>query len=146
MANYGDQYMPCPECEGTAESDAVDVGVGLYISGNYACNLCGWESDADGKAAVATYDDWFPDQDPEDDYYGKFKAAEQDWMVLKDQYSEVARALGFEGDAWFGDPLAAHDEIVARAKLLAAAHAVGGRQRNSEEDERFIPYPGSDFF
>jgi hypothetical protein len=49
----------------------------------------------------------------------RYEAEEQAWMVLKDQYSEVARALGFEGDAWFGDPLACHDEIVARAKELA---------------------------
>ena len=34
MSNYGDQFMTCPECGGRAESDAVDVGVGLYIAGN----------------------------------------------------------------------------------------------------------------
>lgn len=57
----------------------------------------------------------------------KYKAEEQAWMVLKNQYSEVARALGFEGDAWFGDPLACHDEIVARAKALAThAEQQGG--------------------
>ena len=48
----------------------------------------------------------------------EFKAAEQAYMVVKDQYSEVARALGFEGNAWFGDPLARHEEIVARAERL----------------------------
>lgn len=53
--------MKCPECEGTAECDSVDVGVGLYIAGNFWCE-CGWEITADGKANVATYDDWFPDQ------------------------------------------------------------------------------------
>ena len=62
MSNYGDQFMKCPECAGTAESDAVDVGVGLYIAGNYWCE-CGWEITADGKANVATYDDWFPEED-----------------------------------------------------------------------------------
>lgn len=56
---HGDQFMACPECGGQAESDAVDVGVGLYIAGNYSCE-CGWEIAADGMARVATYDDWFP--------------------------------------------------------------------------------------
>lgn len=48
----------------------------------------------------------------------KCKDIEQAYMVTRDQYSEVARALGFEGDAWFGDPLAKHDEIVERAASL----------------------------
>jgi len=51
-------------------------------------------------------------------WHDKYKDAEQQWMVLKDQYSEVARALGFDGDAWFGDPLARHEEIVERAARL----------------------------
>jgi len=60
----------------------------------------------------------------------EYKAIEQDYMVLKDQYAELARALGFPGDAWFGDPLASHSEVVARAieaaelrEQLATAHA-----------------------
>lgn len=57
-SNYGDQFMECPECGGQAESDCVDVGVGLYIAGNYWCE-CGWEITADGKADVACYEDWF---------------------------------------------------------------------------------------
>lgn len=60
MSNYGDQFMLCPECGGRAESDAVDVGVGLYIAGNFVCD-CGWEYEADGMARVGSYDDWFPD-------------------------------------------------------------------------------------
>lgn len=60
--NYGDQYMPCPECGGTAEADCVDVGVGLYISDQYCCP-CGWNSAADGMARVATYDDWFVEEE-----------------------------------------------------------------------------------
>ncbi|RJG46524.1 hypothetical protein [Mesorhizobium sp. DCY119] len=59
MSNHGDQFMPCAECGKQAESDSVDVGVGLYIAGNYQCE-CGWEYGADGKARVGTYDDWFP--------------------------------------------------------------------------------------
>ena len=42
MANYGDQFMECPSCGDKAESEAVDVGVGLCIKGDYACR-CGWE-------------------------------------------------------------------------------------------------------
>lgn len=37
-------------------------------------------------------------------------------MVIKDQYAELAKALGFEGDAFFGDPLADHQAIVDKAK------------------------------
>lgn len=42
--NYGDDRMQCPMCGGIAYSDSVDVGVGLYIRGNYECS-CGWEID-----------------------------------------------------------------------------------------------------
>jgi hypothetical protein len=49
----------------------------------------------------------------------RFKDLEQSYMAIKDQYAEIACALGFEGDAWFGDPLASHKEIVARAKELS---------------------------
>lgn len=58
--SYGDQFMKCPECGGTAEAECVDVGVGLYISEEYECP-CGYSSAADGRMNVATYDDWFPD-------------------------------------------------------------------------------------
>ena len=50
----------------------------------------------------------------------KYKAAEQAFMVERERYSEVARALGFEGDAWFGDPLVPHTNVVERAKEFAA--------------------------
>lgn len=53
--------MRCPECGGIAESDSVDVGVGLYVRGNFACP-CGWEYEADGKMNVGSYADYFPDQ------------------------------------------------------------------------------------
>lgn len=52
--------MVCPECGGIAESDSVDVDIGLIVRGNFAC-ACGWEIDADGKADVEAYDDWFVD-------------------------------------------------------------------------------------
>lgn len=67
MTNYGDDRMDCPECGGNAYSDSVDVGVGIYIAGNFMC-ACGWESDADGRTNVASYADYFVDypQAPED--------------------------------------------------------------------------------
>lgn len=46
----------------------------------------------------------------------KIKQLEQEWMALKDQYSEIARALGFEGDPFFGDPYEDHEVILRRAK------------------------------
>ena len=46
----------------------------------------------------------------------QLKAMEQQWMSLKDDYAELARAIGVEGDAWFGDPLASHKEVVQVAK------------------------------
>ena len=83
MSNYGDQFMTCPECGGRAESDAVDVGVGLYIAGNFAC-ACGWEITADGRANVATYDDWFPDYQPNDG-----------WISLGGYFDPPTAPIGF---------------------------------------------------
>ncbi|UQD69191.1 hypothetical protein JEY40_24560 [Bradyrhizobium japonicum] len=40
-------------------------------------------------------------------------------MHLKDQYAELARAAGSPGDAWFGDPLESHEEVLERIKSLA---------------------------
>lgn len=48
----------------------------------------------------------------------EFKALEQSYMVLQDQYSELARAIGVEGDAFWGDPLESHDQVLAKAKIL----------------------------
>lgn len=58
----------------------------------------------------------------------KYKAEEQAWMVLKGQYAEVAQALGIDCDAWFGDPLVSHEEVVARAKQLATRPPVAPQQ------------------
>lgn len=41
--NYGDQYGVCPNCGGATECESVDVGVGLYLYGEYACDTCGWD-------------------------------------------------------------------------------------------------------
>jgi len=43
MSNYGNQFMKCTNCGSIAESESVDVGVGLYIKGDYACHNCDWE-------------------------------------------------------------------------------------------------------
>lgn len=59
-----EDQMKCPNCGGIAESDSVDVGVGLYVRGNFACS-CGWEIDAEGKMNVAAYDDYFVDHNKE---------------------------------------------------------------------------------
>ncbi|RWO20685.1 hypothetical protein [Mesorhizobium sp.] len=59
--NYGDQFMKCKECGGTAEAECVDVGVGLYISDEYIC-ACGWNSSADGRMNVDSYADWFVEE------------------------------------------------------------------------------------
>lgn len=61
MTNYGDQFMRCPECGGVAEAECVDIGVGIYIKDEYECS-CGYNSAADGRANVGSYDDWFADQ------------------------------------------------------------------------------------
>lgn len=56
-----DDQMICPDCGAVAESDSVDVGVGLLVRGNFYCAACEWDIDSDGKANVETYDDWFVD-------------------------------------------------------------------------------------
>lgn len=53
-----DYEMRCVECDSIARSEAVDIGVGYYVQGNFVCS-CGWESDADGKMNVAQYEDYF---------------------------------------------------------------------------------------
>lgn len=45
---------------------------------------------------------------------------ELSWMQLKDEYSQLARALGVPGDTFWGDPLVAHADVLARAKELAS--------------------------
>lgn len=45
---------------------------------------------------------------------------EQAWMALKDQYAELARAAGTPADAWFGDPLEKHEQVLERIKTSDA--------------------------
>lgn len=60
MTRLRDDQMRCPSCGGIATSDSVDVGVGLYVAGNFSCS-CGWELEAEGKLNVVSYDDYFPE-------------------------------------------------------------------------------------
>jgi len=48
----------------------------------------------------------------------ELKGLEAMYMSLKDDYSELARALGFEGNSFWGDPLVSHKEVLAKAKAL----------------------------
>ena len=55
-------------------------------------------------------------EERESELVNEVKSLEVAWMSLKDDYSELARALGAPGDAWFGDPLEGHAQVLARAK------------------------------
>ncbi len=46
----------------------------------------------------------------------EFKDLEQQLMVLRDRYAEIARALGFEGDAFWGDVHDSHAQILEAAR------------------------------
>lgn len=71
----------------------------------------------------------------ETDWCAEAKANELAFMTTKDEYSAVARALGFEGDAFFGDPLASHQKIVARAKEMALRSAAIDRILKSDDEK-----------
>lgn len=43
MSNYGQDRMDCPQCGAIVHAESVDVGVGLYIKDEWACDQCGWE-------------------------------------------------------------------------------------------------------
>lgn len=54
--------------------------------------------------------------------YDEYKALEQSYMSLMDDYSDVARALGFSGGGLFGDVSEPHPAILARARACKAAY------------------------
>jgi hypothetical protein len=54
------------------------------------------------------------------DWRDDYKELEISWHQLKDQYSELARALGMPGDPFWGDPLDSHAVVLARAKELSS--------------------------
>lgn len=45
-----------------------------------------------------------------------YKSLEQSYMLLRDQYSDIARALGFPGVGPWDDPIVEHADIIARAQ------------------------------
>lgn len=51
----------------------------------------------------------------------EYKAMEHAYMGLQDQYSELARALGVEGDDFWDDPLVDHRDVLGRAHRAYAA-------------------------
>lgn len=61
MRNLRVDQTICPECGDIAESDSVDVGVGLLVRGNFGCPSCYWEFEADGRINVASPDDYLID-------------------------------------------------------------------------------------
>jgi hypothetical protein len=61
-----------------------------------------------------------PDDEDATDWVAEAKSMEQAFMVTKDEYSSLARALGIKGDSWFGDPLESHDDVVQHAKSIMA--------------------------
>ncbi len=77
----------------------------------------------DGKFHAPTH--WAEINDPEadgdaTDWVAEAKSMEQAFMVTKDEYSSLARAIGIRGDSLFGDPLESHDEVVQHAKSIMA--------------------------
>ena len=54
--------------------------------------------------------------------YDEYKSLEQSYMSLMDDYSDVARALGFAGSGFWGDVSASHPAILARARACRAAY------------------------
>ena len=51
-------------------------------------------------------------------YRNDYKTLEQEYMSLKDDYSEIARELGFEGVGFWGDPIVSHKEIIDKVREL----------------------------
>lgn len=51
-------------------------------------------------------------------YRDMYKRIELDYMLLLDDYNELARALGFKGVGLWGDVTVEHDVLVDKAKRL----------------------------
>ena len=51
----------------------------------------------------------------------KYKQIEQDYMILLDQYAELAGALGVPLSLYFQVPLWNHGEIMERARQIGGA-------------------------
>jgi hypothetical protein len=86
------------------------------------CGYFGLDEREHNAAAIAAAVNFLRDDAPA--LLAEVAARESAWLSLKDQYSELARAVGCKGDAWFGDPLESHAEVVAKAE--AAERALAG--------------------
>lgn len=67
----------------------------------------------------------------------EYKGMEQAFMNVMSEYSDVALAMGFEGNSFFGDPLADHAEIVERARELHRSHSAGWLFDNEDAGREF---------
>lgn len=61
-----------------------------------------------------------PGEGDRTDWVAEAKDNELAFMVAKDEYSGLARALGVRSDAFFGDPLESHQDVVRRANSIMA--------------------------
>ena len=80
------------------------------------------------RVSKATWDETLRLLDQQSELNQKVRSLEQAYMSVKDEYSELARAFGIEVDAWFGDPLISHKEILEQVESYSA-HLVE-RERN----------------
>lgn len=78
--NYGDQYMRCPACGATAKCEAVDVGVGLYLRGDYTCSRCDWEINGPGDFGFVGCDD-VPPAPVDPAVYEEIMSAVPEWLT-----------------------------------------------------------------
>jgi hypothetical protein len=53
--------MICPQCGGIAESDTVDIGVGVQVRGNFHCEGCDWSVDPPNDSDLGLMD--WPEED-----------------------------------------------------------------------------------
>ena len=59
---------------------------------------------------------------------GEYKELEQSYMVLRDQYSELAKAAGFSECGFWGDPIEHHEIILTRMKRMWDSYIYGKGQ------------------
>jgi hypothetical protein len=45
VKDLGPDQMVCPNCGSIAESDSVDIGVGIQVRGNFHCEGCEWSAE-----------------------------------------------------------------------------------------------------
>lgn len=113
----------------TAPTSGARYLIGSFPKGAMSIGLMNRPNKDDFTTLDGTYHaptHWAALNTPEEaglypNWHQEAKENEQAFMSAKDEYAEVARVLGFTEDTWFGDPLAGHAEIVARAKAAYEA-------------------------